>query len=903
MNKTTAILFTTLVLLTPVFSHAIGTRIVPVAAYAQNSINDTRCPARAIDGSGLNSLEEHDNNQNNMWMSAKGGATWFLVDLGSVQSLASFKIWNYNQENYSNRGIKQADLFVSSSASVSTTDPGFSAPDFSGDSTWTLALENFTLARSSAQSGYPGCAPVSLPTPLLARWVGIRIDSIFSTDSYGTYCGISEIYFYHPENGLFFNGVSEASTTSATLSGELSTHEASAPVYVAYGTTDGIDDTNAWDSIVPLGSQPNGVFSATLTGLTPDTSYYTAFYAILDNESVWTESSVFQTGVVSVQSPGDIYESEPGSHSIVFSRPASCAAEPITVSYALSGTAVSGTDYAAVPGTVSFAAGVTSASVAFSVIDDSANDGDLAVTVTVLPGPYAANDTSSVTFSLLDDEALVPADCVWNSASDGSSWHDSQNWQSGSIPRIVDTVYAYTAVPGDGITVAAPAYAKEIKAKAVNWSVSTNLTVATKILFGTDSGNSGNIRQTGGVIRAHEVWLGNANNNTFALDVSGTGTVFSATTMNTCRYNGNSARATVDIHDGAELRGDTFFMSREGGASNRGPAQSWLNLYDGGTATFGILYFASGGYGHVSVSNATLNVTDTLYGNSGGMAVGPSGIDVYDGGRVNVHAILFSQYTSSNEYMTQWPGSTVHVGEFIKLSGAGHGGTGSSTNIVYTVRGGVLDVVDGVSVGANGQAEMRLEGGTTIIHKNFSLDNVWDLTANVVLTNENQSVVTNTVVTRRYAPSLLRIANDAVFSLPNGIFRLYGWSRGGRIALELEGGEFEASVQTIEASAVEKAHGFTIRPIVTETGLAPFRVTGDVNLLDNTVVVDPSIMGNAPRGIYTLLAWNGALTGSSETPFVLSEDADSAQWRLDVDRENKRVLLRYTPPRTVILLF
>jgi hypothetical protein len=97
---------------------------------------------------------------------------------------------------------------------------------------------------------------------------------------------------------------------------------------------------------------------------------------------------------------------------------------PVTVSYAVTGgTATSGTDYTLAAGSLSFAAGTTSASISITIIDDSNPDNPDGVTardetvVVTLSGPLNANlgAQASHTFTIQDDEPKTTASVV-NSA-------------------------------------------------------------------------------------------------------------------------------------------------------------------------------------------------------------------------------------------------------------------------------------------------------------------------------------------------------------------------------------------------------------------------------------------------------------------------------------------------------
>jgi hypothetical protein len=87
--------------------------ITPVNATAQSYfISGNRAPVMTIDGSGMtpntpvmiNSTSGNSAN-NLMWLSDNTRSTWITFDLGTVQKLTGFHLWNYNEVNYPGRGI------------------------------------------------------------------------------------------------------------------------------------------------------------------------------------------------------------------------------------------------------------------------------------------------------------------------------------------------------------------------------------------------------------------------------------------------------------------------------------------------------------------------------------------------------------------------------------------------------------------------------------------------------------------------------------------------------------------------------------------------------------------------------------------------------------------------------
>ena len=90
-------------------------------------------------------------------------------------------------------------------------------------------------------------------------------------------------------------------------------------------------------------------------------------------------------------------------------RPASGTA--ITVNYGISGTAASGVDFTALPGTIAFAAGDTSKTINVSALPDDEFEDTETVTLTLLPGAgytlMASQDSSATGFILDGDQPTV----------------------------------------------------------------------------------------------------------------------------------------------------------------------------------------------------------------------------------------------------------------------------------------------------------------------------------------------------------------------------------------------------------------------------------------------------------------------------------------------------------------
>ncbi|MFM2092378.1 MAG: hypothetical protein RLZZ127_2867, partial [Planctomycetota bacterium] len=128
---------------------------------------------------------------------------------------------------------------------------------------------------------------------------------------------------------------------------------------------------------------------------------------------------------------GDNAASEPakgdGAATFVITRAGNPAAA-LTVVYAMSGTAIQGSDYATI-GTVTVPAGQTTATVTLTASDDAIAEPDETATLTLLAGAgYEVGQTASVTVNLYDDEAaqvaveVSDADCTEASSPGNGQW-------------------------------------------------------------------------------------------------------------------------------------------------------------------------------------------------------------------------------------------------------------------------------------------------------------------------------------------------------------------------------------------------------------------------------------------------------------------------------------------------
>ena len=123
----------------------------------------------------------------------------------------------------------------------------------------------------------------------------------------------------------------------------------------------------------------------------------------------------------------------------------------ITVNYTVGGTAASGTDFAALSGSVSVASGATSVNIPVSITDDSADESDETVVLTLTAGSgYAVGSTSAHTLTITDNDSSgggtpPPANPTVSFASASSSVGED----TGSVNVAVNL----SPAPTSGITV------------------------------------------------------------------------------------------------------------------------------------------------------------------------------------------------------------------------------------------------------------------------------------------------------------------------------------------------------------------------------------------------------------------------------------------------------------------
>jgi hypothetical protein len=90
--------------------------IKSITATASSSMSSTMGPGKTIDGSGLDSLDQHGTSASTMWVSKKGQSpVWIQYEFDAVYSLNQMWVWNSNQTVEPDTGFGAKDVTVETS--------------------------------------------------------------------------------------------------------------------------------------------------------------------------------------------------------------------------------------------------------------------------------------------------------------------------------------------------------------------------------------------------------------------------------------------------------------------------------------------------------------------------------------------------------------------------------------------------------------------------------------------------------------------------------------------------------------------------------------------------------------------------------------------------------------------
>ena len=181
-------------------------------------------------------------------------------------------------------------------------------------------------------------------------------------------------------------------------------------------------------------------FAATFEGLDADRFYdLTVFGSDGTDESV-IDFGDFYLGAVSVSKSADAVEATLTPGVFVFSRAATEEAMrlPLTVNYAVGGTARSGTDFEPLSGTAVIPAGESSVSVDVMPVLSTSTAEDVTVVVTVSAGDYLDSSSATAELTVVNyaGEAGVR---IWAAKARGAA-SEAANWLPYGVPTSTDRI-------------------------------------------------------------------------------------------------------------------------------------------------------------------------------------------------------------------------------------------------------------------------------------------------------------------------------------------------------------------------------------------------------------------------------------------------------------------------------
>ena len=156
------------------YAYAI-TGIVATASSAQAGAG----PENTVNGSGLNSTDQHSIDAGDMWLTVSGAETpaWIQYEFDGVYKLEELWVWNYNV---------QFELILGFGVKEATIETSIDGVD------WTV-LGDFEFAQATAHSDYTANTTINF-AGAAAQYVKITTDS--SQGAMGQF-GLSEVRFYH----------------------------------------------------------------------------------------------------------------------------------------------------------------------------------------------------------------------------------------------------------------------------------------------------------------------------------------------------------------------------------------------------------------------------------------------------------------------------------------------------------------------------------------------------------------------------------------------------------------------------------------------------------------------------------------------------------------------------------
>ncbi len=133
-----------------------GYPVKPVKATASSSMASTMGPDKTIDGSGLDSLDQHGVSASQMWLSKKGAVTpvWIQYEFDQPYKLWQMWVWNSNQAVESDLGFGAKDVKIETSVDGTTWTTLADVPEFNQASGEPNYVHNTTVNFGSVQAKF-----------------------------------------------------------------------------------------------------------------------------------------------------------------------------------------------------------------------------------------------------------------------------------------------------------------------------------------------------------------------------------------------------------------------------------------------------------------------------------------------------------------------------------------------------------------------------------------------------------------------------------------------------------------------------------------------------------------------------------------------------------------------------
>jgi len=184
-------------------SEAYGYPVRPIKATASSSTTATMGPEKTIDGSGLDSLDQHSVSASQMWLSKKGQSPiWIQYQFDKVYKLYQMWVWNSNQAIEPDVGFGADDVTIETSVDGTTWMALDGVPEFAQATGEPNYVHNTTVDFGGAQAKY-------VKLTITSNWAGTTKQS-----------GLSEVrFFYVPVKA--FGPTPASGATGVALNGTL----------------------------------------------------------------------------------------------------------------------------------------------------------------------------------------------------------------------------------------------------------------------------------------------------------------------------------------------------------------------------------------------------------------------------------------------------------------------------------------------------------------------------------------------------------------------------------------------------------------------------------------------------------------------------------------------------------